>query len=173
MAIRYIVQHRYGTTAEWQQAVAEAQAKGEELIPLKGEFTVELDSNLKHRLKIGDGVTPYQQLKYISVDDFIFEETAPKIIKISLLADDWQKDPDGSIRYYQEVLGLQNVTANTQLTLQPSPEQLEIFHDKNLAFTTKTTTVNGVTSIKVCSIGDIPDDDYEIQATMKEVVING
>jgi hypothetical protein len=52
------------------------------------------------------------------------------------------------------------------VTLQPSVAQLEIFHDKDIAFTT--TNDGGV--VTVYAIGDKPTNDYVIQATIMEVI---
>jgi hypothetical protein len=52
--------------------------------------------------------------------------------------------------------------------LQPNPEQLDIFHEKDLAFVTE--NEDGVVSI-YC-VGQVPTNDYIIQATVTEVVLD-
>ena len=78
-----------------------------------------------------------------------------------LLASNWQ----GNHSPYSQVVAITGVTPISKVDLQPTPEQLTIFHKKDLAFVTE--NVNGV--ITVYSIGDKPLNDYEIQATITEV----
>lgn len=63
---KYRTQHLRGTADEWNVI-------GDSVIPLDGELVIEKDNSEKHlhRLKIGDGVTPYSQLPYLSVDNFV------------------------------------------------------------------------------------------------------
>ena len=84
-----------------------------------------------------------------------------KIIDISLPADKWIGDESP---YYQ-ILKDDDITSNSKVDLQPSPEQLCIFHNKDLAFTTG----NEEGTVKIYSIGDKPLNDYVIQATITEV----
>jgi hypothetical protein len=51
--------------------------------------------------------------------------------------------------------------------LTPSVEQLTIFHDKDLAFVTE----NEDGTVTVYAIGQKPENDYTIQATIKEVAV--
>lgn len=87
-----------------------------------------------------------------------------KITSVSLPADKWIGD---SSPYYQ-ILDCEGITSNSKVDLQPSPEQLCIFHNKDLAFTTG----NEAGTVKIYSIGDKPTNDYVIQATITEVVLN-
>lgn len=83
--------------------------------------------------------------------------------EVTLLADNW--NPVES--YYSQVVTIDGVTPNSQVDLTPSVEQLDIFHDKDLAFVTK--NVGGV--VTVYAIGQRPENDYVIQATIKEVTL--
>ena len=56
-------------------------------------------------------------------------------------------------------------TKNSQVDLTPSIEQLVIFYNKNLTFVTE--NVNGV--VTVYAIGQKPENDYTMQATVTEV----
>ena len=131
--------------------------------PLEGELVLEYDNGIP-RLKIGDGIHEFSALPYMSIDSFVL----PKPISVTLYANKWKQAADN--RYYQ-VVSVTNsiITQNSKIDLQPSPEQLGIFHEKDLAFVTE--NENGVVS--VFCVGQVPANDYTIQATVTEVVING
>jgi hypothetical protein len=88
--------------------------------------------------------------------------TSAKLTTISLPAADWK----GGESPYSQVVEVPEVSMNSMVNLQPSVEQLEIFHEKDIAFTTE--NVGG--EVTVYAIGDKPTQDYEIQATIMEVV---
>ena len=88
--------------------------------------------------------------------------TAVKLTEVTLLASGWK---GGESPYYQ-VVDVEGVSVNSMVNLQPSVEQLEIFHDKDIAFTTE----NDGGVVTVFAIGDKPTNDYTIQATLVEVV---
>lgn len=88
--------------------------------------------------------------------------TAVKLTEIKLLASDWK----GAESPYSQVVAVEDVSVNSMVNLQPSVEQLEIFHDKDIAFTTE----NDGGVVTVYAIGDKPKNDYTIQATIMEVV---
>ena len=87
---------------------------------------------------------------------------AVKLTEISLPAANWK----GAISPYSQVVAVDGVSVNSMVDLQPSVEQLEIFHNKDIAFTTENN--GGVVTVYV--IGDKPKNDYTIQATILEVV---
>lgn len=61
---KYLVQHRRGTAAQWAEKCT--------TIPREGEIVIEIDEERRlHKLKIGDGVTPYADLKYLMAGDEI------------------------------------------------------------------------------------------------------
>ena len=138
------------------------------LNPLEGELVLEYevypDGKKMPRLKIGDGESRFVDLEYISVDSFIL----PKPISVTIYANKWTQASDN--RWYQ-VGDVSNatITANSKVDLQPSSEQLCIFHKKDLAFVTE--NENGVVS--VFCVGQVPTNDYKIQATVTEVIIDG
>lgn len=156
---RYIVQMRRGTAEEWATI-------GSDIVPLEGELVLELDKSGKnlHRLKIGDGTSLYSELPYISVDSFIL----PTPISVTIYADKWVQASDN--RWYQ-VVTVDNavITPRSKVDLQPSSEQISIFHEKDLAFVTE--NEDGVVS--VFCIGQTPTNDYTIQAIVTEVMSNG
>ena len=84
---------------------------------------------------------------------------------VTLMADSWE----GSGDTYSQVVDLSDVTANTKVDLQPTPEQLAEFHYKSLGFV----AVNDNGVVTVYAIGDKPKNDHTIQVTLTEVVASG
>ncbi len=66
---------------------------------------------------------------------------------------------------YSQVVTLAGVTANSQVDLTPSVEQLAVFHEKDLAFVAE--NEDGV--VTVYAVGQKPQNDYTIQVTITEV----
>ena len=87
---------------------------------------------------------------------------AVKLTEISLPAANWK----GAVSPYSQVVAVEGVSVNSMVDLQPSVEQLEIFHDKDIAFSTE----NDGGVVTVYAIGDKPTNDYTIQATILEVI---
>lgn len=87
---------------------------------------------------------------------------ATKLTQVTLPAANWK----GAESPYSQVVEVEGVSVNSMVNLQPSVEQLEIFHDKDIAFATEND--GGVVTVYV--IGDKPSNDYTIQATIMEVV---
>ena len=170
MANKYIFQLRRGwkwdsdpTTKEPRDDWAAYEAQENHMKPLEGELVLEYDNGVP-RLKIGDGVREFSELPYMSVDSFIL----PTPVSVTLHADAWEQADDD--RYYQIVTVTNaNITPNSKVDLQPSSEQLSIFHEKDLAFVTE--NEDGVVS--VFCVGQVPTNDYTIQATVTEVTTNG
>ena len=82
---------------------------------------------------------------------------------VTLLADQWV----GESSPYSQVVSVEGVTGNSQVDLTPSVEQLSIFHHKDLAFVTE--NEGGV--VTVYAIGEKPENDYNIQVTITEVIV--
>lgn len=59
--IKYITQHRRGTTEQWEAA--------SDTIILDGEIVIEQTSDGYARLKVGDGKHTYAELPYINMSD--------------------------------------------------------------------------------------------------------
>ena len=138
-------------------------------IPQAGELVLEYDNNTP-RLKIGDGIRKFSELPYISVDSFILPTSA----SITLLPDEWKPvlgDNDEPIvnRYYQPVtVNNAVITQNSKVDLQPSPEQLAIFYEKDITFT----AINTGGNVRVCVVGQKPTQEYTMSATVTEVVFD-
>lgn len=160
---RYIQQLRRGWKDDTRDDWAAYEAKEDHIKPLEGELVLEYDHGIP-RLKIGDGINEFSQLPYMSIDSFIL----PTPISVTLYADKWEQATDK--RYFQTVtVNNTIITPNSKVDLQPSAEQLTIFHEKDLAFVTE--NEDGVVS--VYCVGQVPQNDYTIQATVMEVAING
>lgn len=86
---------------------------------------------------------------------------AVKLTNITLLASAWK----GGESPYSQVVDLEAVSVNSMVNLQPSVEQLEIFSEKDISFTTEND--GGIVTVYV--VGDKPANDYTIQATILEV----
>lgn len=94
------------------------------------------------------------------INNFL-KKVEPTIVEVSLLASAWV----GEAHLYSQIINVEGVTKYSKVDLQPSVEQLAIFHDKDLALVTE--NEDGV--VTVYAIGDKPTNDYTIQATVTEV----
>ena len=82
---------------------------------------------------------------------------------VTLLASAWQ----GTGSLYSQVVSIDGVTEKSQVNLKPSLEQLAIFYNKNITFSTK--NVGGVVTAYV--IGQKPENDYTIQVEIVQVSV--
>lgn len=149
-------------------------AKDGHLNPLDGELVVEFEYNpttgkKTPRFKLGYDDNTFANLEYISPDSFIL----PTPASIILLPDAWQPvEENGELitnRYYQPVtVNNAIVTSNSKIDLQPSPEQLAIFAEKDVTFT----AINAGGNVRVCVVGEKPTGTYTINATVTEVAEN-
>ena len=80
---------------------------------------------------------------------------------VTLLSDRWLGDASP----FSQVVEVDGVTENSKVDLTPSVEQLAIFHEKDLTLVTE--NVDGI--VTVYAIGQKPENDYTIQATITEV----
>lgn len=87
------------------------------------------------------------------------------ISQVDLLSTEW----NGDNGLYAQVVNIPNATPNSKVDLNPTVEQLAIFHNKDLTFVTEND--DGV--ITVYCIGQKPLSDYTMQVTLTEVVTNG
>ncbi len=86
-----------------------------------------------------------------------------KVAYVNLLASAWV----GADGLYSQVVEIDGVTEFSQVDLKPSAEQLAIFHEKDIAFSTE--NEDGVVTVQV--IGDRPTNDYKMQVSITEVVV--
>lgn len=83
-------------------------------------------------------------------------------VMIDLPAANWE----GSENRYYQVVDIKNTTAQSQVDIQLTEEQLKTFREKEIAFVAE----NHGGDIYVFCIGQKPMNDYTIQATVTEVV---
>ena len=88
-----------------------------------------------------------------------------KISYIDLPASKWQ----GAESPYHQVVDVDGITEYSKVDLNPSVDQLEVFHDKDITFVTEND--DGV--VTVYCIGQKPTNDYTMQVTITEVIANG
>ena len=80
---------------------------------------------------------------------------------VTLYANNWV----GESSPYSQVVNIAGTTDHSKIDLQPDPDQLSIFYEKDLAFVTEND--DGV--ITVYCLGQKPANDYTIQVTITEV----
>lgn len=89
------------------------------------------------------------------------ESSVPRISEITLLANGWVGDTSP----YSHAVEIEGITKYSQVDLKPSMEQLDVFHDKDIALVTE--NEDGI--VNVYLIGKKPDHDYTIQVSITEV----
>ena len=87
-----------------------------------------------------------------------------QISSVSLPASKWV----GTASPYSQVVNISGTTENSKIDLNPTVEQLSIFHNKDIAFVVGNN--KGVTT--VYCIGQKPTNDYTMQVTITEVAKN-
>ena len=97
-----------------------------------------------------------------SIIDQLYTKSVVKTAVMRLEAPYWEQV--GNSRYCQSVV-IKGVTANSKVDLQPTPEQLMIFYEKDITFVTE----NYDGYVTVYCIGQRPANDYDIQVTITEV----
>ena len=150
--------------------------------PLDGELVVEFEYNpttskKTPRFKLGYDDNIFVNLEYISPDSFVLPTHASITIYGSEDIDNadknqWEDDIDenGNSRYKQLVrVDNATITANSKVDLQPTPEMLAIFHEKDLTFVAE----NEDSAVTVYCIGQKPANTYTIPITVTEVITNG
>lgn len=163
--------HKHDVENNWKKAI--------NFIPKEGELIVyDRDANYSYpRIKIGDGETKVNDLPFAveriidEVLNVMSKQMIPMPTNIYLLGGNaWTQIADNM--YTQDITEQlkDKITENSKIDLQPTPEQLAIFHEKDVAFT----VVNDDATIYVYAIGIRPEQDYEnIQVTITEVLANG
>lgn len=95
----------------------------------------------------------------------LITQNTSSIAFISLLSANWK----GTASPYSQVVSVEGITEYSKIDLNPSVEQLAIFHDKDIAFVAE--NEDGV--VTIYCIGQKPTIDYSMQITITEVAING
>lgn len=181
MANKYIFQLRRGwkDSAEGRDDWATYEDNPNHVKPLEGELVLEYDNGIP-RLKIGDGIHKFSELPYMSVDSFIL----PKQISVTLYGSDdtentdkpqWEEEVDEEGNFlgrYKQPVTIQNavITPNSKIDLNPTPDMLAIFHEKDVTFVAE----NDGGDVTVYCVGQKPKNTYvDIPVTVTEVVYNG
>lgn len=86
---------------------------------------------------------------------------AKRVESVTLFADAWV----GANLKFSQVVNIPGVTPQSQVTLNISEDQLQIFRDKDIAFSTRNS--NGI--VTVCVVGEKPLNDYTMQVSITEV----
>ncbi len=116
-------------------------------------------------IEVEDMISPEQQPSYEDRLLAIEQTHSPETVRnVTLLASNWV----GNSSPYSQVVTIDGVTKYSKIDLQPNAEQLSVFYEKDVAFIAE--NENGVVTI-LC-IGQKPVNDYIIQATMTEVIVN-
>lgn len=150
---KFLVQHRRGSAAQWGQENVP--------IPKEGEIVIELDEvKHLHKLKIGDGNTPYAELAYLQAGDEIVTQVLPRVVTVELTTN-WVSEGEGK---YSQAIQIDDITECSRLDLQPDADMLAEFQKLNLVFVTE----NKNKAITVYSVGDKPLKAYTMQATIVE-----
>ena len=126
----------------------------------RGEPSFVIDGKNGQFMKIGNGMHRWNELPYVE----FWKEQANKISTITLLSSKWE----GTGSPYAQVVNVVGATENSKIDLNPTVEQLSIFHNKDITFVVE--NADGV--ITVYCIGQKPANDYTIQATITEVLVN-
>ena len=95
-------------------------------------------------------------------------KVAPSPASVTLYADRWEADTSGTMWYQEVVVANATITPFSKIDLQLNAEQMTIFYEKDLAFVAENN--NGI--VTVYCIGRMPENDYIIQATVSEVIVD-
>ena len=173
------------------QAVTSTEDDGVNLITLTLTDGSQTSFRVKNGSKgsIGDkgdkgdkGDSPVRGVDYYTESDkaaIINELNYKRISSVNLKggAENWIEEEvfDSSGKFigyrYGQVVNVNNavITPTSMVYLQLTAEQVIIFHNKTLAFCAE----NDGGVVTVYCVGQIPENDYTIQATVTEVVIDG
>ena len=128
-------------------------------IPEVGDLRVGVDGTIYSTA--GEAVRA--QIRMLSA--LINQGGVSTINHIELLASGWQ----GSEGLYSQAVSIDGITEYSKIDINPSVEQLAIFHNKDIAFVTE--NEGGV--VTVYCIGQKPVANYTMQITITEVLPNG
>ena len=103
-----------------------------------------------------------------SIEDRLLaiEQThSPELVRsVTLLADAWE----GTVSPYRQEVTINGVTNRSKIDVQPDADQLSIFYEKDVAFLAE----NEDGKVTILCIGQKPANDYTIQVTMTEVIVD-
>ena len=137
-----------------------------------GWYDIDSDGNIR-KLGQGGGTSGGEGLEEVIEElnalkktvALLYSKSTVKTVDITLLSSAWGED---GVNRYSQTITVEGATQYSKIDLQPTPEQLTIFYEKDVAFVTEND--DGV--IIVYCIGQKPTNDYIIQATITEVEID-
>lgn len=88
---------------------------------------------------------------------------AVRVVEIALPAGSWE----GGENLYSQVVAIDGITEYSKVDLTPSVDQLAVFYEKDISFLTENN--GGVVTVYV--VGQRPENDYTMQATITEVSV--
>lgn len=132
-------------------------------VPTEGSTNVMTSTYIKRALDSFKRIITEEYKRYFTVraDEITRKDTSARIGEVVLPAYKWS----GSGSLHSQVVTIAGVTANSQVDLTPSAEQLADFYEKNITFVTE----NEDGTVTVYVVGQRPQQDYIIQATITEV----
>ena len=131
-------------------------------IPLIGSNYGVIGGKLLHHFNS----TSFERLNALEeIVNKLYEKSLTKTTTINLSASAWVEDSENK---YSQVVSVNGVTPYSKVDLQPTSEQLAVFHEKDIAFVAEND--DGV--ITIYCIGQRPVNSYIIQATITEVEID-
>ena len=89
---------------------------------------------------------------------------AARLSSVTLLASNWTTEAES---LHWQVVTIPGITKYSKVDLLPRPDQLAIFHNKDIAFVTE--NEDGV--VTVFAIGDMPTSNYTIEVSITEVAV--
>lgn len=103
-----------------------------------------------------------ESLKNLSVNT---ASSPIRVSHITVYANKWV----GTASPFTQVVTVDGVTASSQVNIKLSAEQIELFRQKDITFSTE----NDGGVVTVFCVGQKPTADYTIQVNIMEVVIDG
>ena len=146
MANKFILKHRRGSTEQWVESDA---------IIYDGEIVVERSDDGYTRLKVGDGTKRFSELPYMNMPGYAL---VTKKISIELPSTNWE----GSSSPYSQTVEIADITENSKIDIQLTPEQLTWLQDEEISLTTKNENKN----VTVYAIGYKPSVDFTVQSDL-------
>lgn len=148
-----------------------------EFMPYVSEsYVASADGTVEGVTSLAPGMTLYAEtgelyldVKYSRDTNKVLEELlnqispVARLASVSLPASKWTK---ASENLYSQKVSVAGITENSQVNLILSVEQMAIFYEKDITFITE----NDSGEVTVYVIGQKPQNDYTIQASIVEVV---
>ena len=138
------------------------------------KFKLDDEGNLYYS---SDGIlvdNNYIDSKNLATKEYVTEKllelankVAPSPASVTLYADRWELI-EGTRWGQDVVVANATITPYSKVDLQLSAEQIAIFYEKDLAFVAE----NSGGIVTVYCVGQVPTNDYVIQATVSEVIVN-